>query len=489
MRATLLLALLFLWLVEPARSQGIQEAQKSIAKLTCVRNGRDKPHHASGFLWPRAAHVVAALHTVADCKSIVVALHTENGDFRSEARVTRVLATDDLALLELTRPPPEGIVPLTIANADPGVNQEITAIGYPLNATEAVDNTLRTRKLKAVCQLDACVPPEVMKEINKLPVLNGMTQVVNLQGTILPGHSGGPLFDNRAQVVAVANGGVNRGASAWSWAIPATRLAALERSQEQLIPKWPKEADVLFSADLGGNIQNNQLNQVAAIETNLGHFKIADAVSFDEIIVQARLSKDPFSLDHLIRVLRARNPQVVTSPFLAGLKFDIFRHVQTGGTFVLPRGAKVQKPIATAQGLDIAKGALGDITLAYFATTIQPGQPALIDFERTLIAQANGVVWQLDPERSNRLGPQGLPIPYVRPPFAPGDTPTSVFRKSHRGFTNGVPSAYISVTAAAKGASMIGAAAYVMQPAQRPTVAFYERWYGALIAANLTRLP
>jgi len=54
--------------------------------------------------------------------------------------------------------------------------------------------------------------------------------ILYLEGSLLPGYSGSPVFDPNGRLVGVGDGVLEKGASYMSWIIPAKYLAELESS-------------------------------------------------------------------------------------------------------------------------------------------------------------------------------------------------------------------------------------------------------------------
>jgi hypothetical protein len=77
------------------------------------------------------------------------------------------------------------------------------------------------------------LPDDLRAEVRRIgfPMLD--TQVLRLDGNLLPGHSGAPLLDAQGQVVGIGSGGLERGAVGVGWAVRAQYLAQLRTSQDK----------------------------------------------------------------------------------------------------------------------------------------------------------------------------------------------------------------------------------------------------------------
>ena len=71
-----------------------------------------------------------------------------------------------------------------------------------------------------------------LTSVASFPALD--TQVLRLDGNLLPGHSGAPLLNAHGQVVAIGSGGLERGAVGVGWAVRAQYLAQLRTSEDKL---------------------------------------------------------------------------------------------------------------------------------------------------------------------------------------------------------------------------------------------------------------
>jgi hypothetical protein len=97
--------------------------------------------------------------------------------------------------------------------------------------------------------------------------------ILYLEGSLLPGFSGAPVFDGQGRLIGVGDGGLEKGASNVSWIIPAKYLTDLENSTVTALPPNFETLSQLFSADVrietsAENIENieEQLMGKSAVE-------------------------------------------------------------------------------------------------------------------------------------------------------------------------------------------------------------------------------
>ena len=138
----------------------------------------------AGVLLHESGFVVTAGHVVADAETIE--LEYKDGS-KSDAHVVTLSRTEDLALLKADRVP-KGVHVPALADSDrvkPG--QIVFAVGTPQNFPHT---------------LSAGVISSVRNEPNK-----GLTpgHVIQTDAALNPGNSGGPLFNDRGEVVGIAS--------------------------------------------------------------------------------------------------------------------------------------------------------------------------------------------------------------------------------------------------------------------------------------------
>lgn len=175
---------------------------------------------AAGFRWQADDLIVTAFHVVAGANNILVS-STMNGVEASKAEIIAVNMAADLALLRTERTLPGEPLPHRIASGRPG--EALWVVGYPLETPGLRSRQLIVSDIAPPLLVDG-VDPIARAEIEVLgfPALN--EEVIQLEGSLLPGDSGAPIIDADGFVVAIGSGGLRNGQVGLGWGIPAGHL-------------------------------------------------------------------------------------------------------------------------------------------------------------------------------------------------------------------------------------------------------------------------
>jgi S1-C subfamily serine protease len=182
---------------------------------------------ATGFAYGPSGHVVTANHVVTGCQRITIYWEKHNG-LTQRADIVRVLAKADLALLQVDRTLGAA---LAAQQQRPQVDAERETLGYYLSVPTMSNKRLRVTYGSA--RLADMVPKETRDALQQSGAIDVNLDILRLDGHLLPGHSGAPIFDMQGRVVGVGSGGLKSGAASVSWAVPASYLDALLTSQER----------------------------------------------------------------------------------------------------------------------------------------------------------------------------------------------------------------------------------------------------------------
>ena len=382
-------------LVQPAIGAELSQAEVAALSRSVVQviaePGSGRSQLATGFVFERGDCVVTAYHAVAGCQRITVYSASLGANY--EARLKKVLKSADLALLELTRS--TDLTPLQTVEETPDFNRELVVLGHALGAPTVLPGTLRiggSRTLKDI------TPEAAEQEIRSIGVPSLSSTVFHLMGPLVPGHSGAPVFNHAGKVIAIGDGGLERGAASISWAIPAARLRALLQSGEALQTTARAGAfQNLFAADLRTDIGERTLDagsvELRKLRTRtLGEMRRSSA------------SDDMLGLMQLLPV---------GAPFdVDALRFDIYADAESGATLVVPAGMRLD----SRDGLML--GYLDSRRLEFRVrveevNSMQEAQFSSLAFEQTIFQSSPQLQWLDNPQWSYptpRVFPSGLTV-------------------------------------------------------------------------------
>jgi len=224
-----------------------EEVAKSVVQVQ-ARGCPDHDRIGSGFAFGPDEYIATALHVVAGCDNITV-YWEKHGGATQRAEVARVLNGADLALLQAQGAPGRT---LTAEPQRPATNDELEALGYYF-AVPTMDNK-PLRVTFGSSRLRDMLPTAVRRELEQSGAIDLDLEIVRLDGHLLPGLSGAPIFNQAGRVVAIGSGGLKSGAASVSWGVPAIHL------QELLI-----SSDVM-----SGNAATSDLFAAAEIEVQAG---------------------------------------------------------------------------------------------------------------------------------------------------------------------------------------------------------------------------
>jgi len=202
----------------------------------------------TGFRVRGTKGVYTALHGVADCKRIMVSVR--RGPVLTQPfAIEKVDISRDVALIsspELAQQEAAGLEVADRVAWETLTRIEVYGHPYGLNGLQT---TLELRR-PPTTELKELLPAAPLSVMRARQSPNHLTQVMSIQGNLLPGHSGAPILDPNGRVLGIANGGLKEGAVGISWAVPFQGIkwdeegwAARVRALAQLNP------NVLFAAE------------------------------------------------------------------------------------------------------------------------------------------------------------------------------------------------------------------------------------------------
>lgn len=386
------LALLLLLLPLATFAQGLPaDLREQLARSVVQVQARGCPgpqaaerRVATGFAYGPAGHVVTAAHVVAGCDAVTVYWEKHGGHTQS-ASVVRVLPRADLALLDVGETPAGS---LQDEPNRPGVDAEVETLGYYLSAPTMSNKRLRVTYGSS--RLADMVPPETRRELEQSGAIDVNLDILRLDGHLLPGHSGAPIFDMRGRVVGVGSGGLKSGAASVSWAVPASHLPALLASDERQAT-GQSIAGLFASAAPDAQGQEGQAPAPEEYEFACGgvQFVYTGIRTFHELTVG---HEDLESVEQLMDEFELTEEQV------SGFLYHTFQPVDGGAAVAIPDWTSVHDTGQICRALDDT----GRITVDFASMFVQSpaeAQYISIEFENAFIFRS-GRQWAPSPDYS-----------------------------------------------------------------------------------------
>lgn len=416
----------------------VRDVSRSVVQIICDLSG-GRSHTGSGFVYNDSTHVVTSFHVVAVALASDARLHIYSSAVQLDrpAKVVRVLRSSDLALLELNRS--LGVPALESNDSVPSFGDQLVAFGHPVLTPTVRRQILWFDKEEALKNITPDNASQMISRIG-MPDLDGL--VLGLMGPLMPGHSGAPILDGTARVVAIGDGGLEKGAASISWAIPAKELDRLLSSRDRLTADSQVVSDlgVLFAAELNPNINANQASTrpVTAGPVVLRKIRVRTLGEMRRSLAAA--SDDPLGFLQLLQPLLV--PGIQYDPDT--LTFDIYQGEESGMNVVIPSG------IALRAGDNKLTAQSQDGNIRWLVSPVKVGsdteaQQASVEFERQIVAMDPSVIWQGDPAWS---------YPTLRQTL----DGILIMRKRFTGYVGFVPSKVCFETFAKRGDYLLSAA-------------------------------
>ncbi len=301
----------------------------------------------TGFVWKTPNQIVTSLHAMNRGGEITV-LYLNQAP--RKAKIKKILHKADLVLLELLpgeSAPPSGVVPLTTFNAQPiKFGTEVYAVGYNNGAQGSSSRTLKKGDIDPET-LDFLIPKKDKTILAKVgfPALD--LPIIYLEGSLLPGFSGAPVFDPQGRLIGVGDGGLEKGASNVSWIIPAKYLTELENSTTTSLPGNFEEIALLFSARVTVELSPEEASQATEVPAEEFYAEEADPVAatgFEfwltksrSLLEMAETSDDPERLLSITDYVESFNVKLGYDY----LNFDIYEDINYGVILAVPEGERL----------------------------------------------------------------------------------------------------------------------------------------------------
>lgn len=231
----------------------------------------DKPLEASqgtGFFIGASGQILTCAHVIGEEKQATITI----SGHRYTADVVKSDATVDLALLALTAKPDPAIAPLAFRPADRAytMGEDVFTIGYPLSALLGESARMSKGLISAT------------KGLHDDP------SQVQVTAEIQPGNSGGPLLDQKGQVVGVIQKTVNpwRIAQATGGALPQNINFAIKNEPVLAFLKGASEPVYAALAQDRGLSLDQAAGAVAKVQAGI----VEDGNRRDKLVVRLTYS-------------------------------------------------------------------------------------------------------------------------------------------------------------------------------------------------------
>jgi len=184
--------------LEQTPAKVYENAYKSIVVI------RTNAGQGSGFVYNKSNIILTNWHVVSGPFGLETSIEVEFHDrTRKKATIIGVDAYSDVAVIMVSAAPND-VRPLDLGNSSElFIGQQVVAIGNPLGLTGSLSSGF-------------------ISQLNKIIDVGGVPLIVpveQLDITIAPGSSGGPLFDLKGNVVGITNAGSSAG---FNFAVPST---------------------------------------------------------------------------------------------------------------------------------------------------------------------------------------------------------------------------------------------------------------------------
>lgn len=292
---------------------------------------------ASGFLWQDNKTVITALHAMnPNAEKITITC----GGVVSSAAVEKVYKNADLVLLK-TKDPLDLCVPLNRVNtAEPAFHADLFAFGFRPGVSGA--NTLAL-KLGAPTSplLRFNIPETVRAPLMKLGLPSLDLSIYLVNGGLYKGYSGGPVMNDRGDLIGIVSGGLDKGMTNHNWLVPVSNIELLMASRSKEIPANLSVTNHLFSAVLAEpkilqqkNPDTAQVDQPAEQSMSEYRWIKTKTRTFDQLLETA----DPIL--GLAELYLSIVPSQMTSAEEA-LAFDIYEEESLGLVIAIPKGKEL----------------------------------------------------------------------------------------------------------------------------------------------------
>ena len=181
--------------LEPGRSANITYTKINASRKS--KSGKGKwAGNGSGIIISRSGYIVTNHHVIDDASEIAVEFKYKNKIKEFKAKVIKVDKTNDLAIIKIDDAKFSNLsaIPYNFKTRSVDVGTEIFALGYPM-ALSLMGKDIKFTDGK----------------ISSKTGLDGDITTYQISAPIIPGNSGGPLFDTKGNLIGINSAGLARG--------------------------------------------------------------------------------------------------------------------------------------------------------------------------------------------------------------------------------------------------------------------------------------
>jgi hypothetical protein len=311
---------------------------------------------ATGFIWQSQNSVVTAWHVVAGCKNVSV--HYEKEKVDRQAHIVKLRRASDLALLSIDNAPPAPA--LAEETASVAANTDLATLGYALQMETMTSTRLDLRYGSGKLR-DIVTDTVLQRHIADLGFPSLDLQIAPIEGHLLSGLSGAPIFNRAGHVVAIGDGGLDNGTVGIAWGIPVSELRGLASSSESATDHTVQNASAGISA-AGLFAYETEARAEGSVTCSGIELTKIRTTAFEQV---ASSTDDVVALQQILTYFQA-NP--------TGYAFDVYQHLASGATVVLPANATL-KPDTKGCTASLSNGEIViriDVAIVDSDTDVQP---------------------------------------------------------------------------------------------------------------------
>ena len=322
-------------------------AEKSLVKVMVIKG--TSAGICTGFLYGDEGTIITTLHSMKPGGTIEIFYQ---GGISRDAEIAGIYKEADLVVLKLKSGEiaPSGAKAIVSYQPNIRFNEEIFAMGY--NGGSMGNQTQTLKKGRANPEnLRYLVRDEDLANIKKVDIPDDLFPIYFLQGSLLPGFSGSPIFNGKGELVGIGDGGLEKGQMNVSWAIPAKNIDVVLKSTNTTLPEnlvklashYSAEVEIELKQEVGEIDQNQAASIMQEIEETAASlysvYKVGEYEFFQTKSrgwrAMKRTSLNPESMDKLEQDFSSF--QIDTSY----VYYDIFEDPERGYTIAIPESGEL----------------------------------------------------------------------------------------------------------------------------------------------------